>query len=91
MVGVQDQQLVDCAFNDGVYCVLLGWEGKHHLEEVSAVAQFIGWINRRMSHVVLVRLCGEGRQLGNQPVNGQFDVDDGAVGILGFWVERAQA
>ncbi len=44
-----------------------------------------------MAHVVLVRLSGQGGQLRDEAVDGALDVDVGAVRVLAFGIERAQA
>ena len=91
MVGVEDKKFVERIFYDGIHLVRRSRQPKHHLEEVAAVAQVVRGVDRRVPHVVLVRLRSQCRQLGDEAVHGPLNVDDGPVGVLRFRIERAEA
>ena len=90
VVGVQNEQLVQRRFHDGVDFVVFRRNPPHHVHEVADVAQVVLGVHRGQPHVVLVGLCSQGGQLRDQPVDGQIDVRDVTVGILRFGVERRQ-
>ena len=60
------------------------------MHEVPHVAQVVLGVHGGQAHVVLVRLSGQGWNLGDQTVNRQIDVREVAVGILRFRVEGGQ-
>ena len=90
MVCVQDQEFVDGSFHNGVDRVFFCGQGEHHLHEVATVVEVVRGVHGGVPHVVLVCLGRQRRQLCNQSVNGEFNINHRTVGVLRLRVEGAQ-
>ncbi len=68
VVRVQDEQQVQRLGLDRVDLVGLGGHGKHHLQEVCRVIEFVLRIHERLAGAQLVSGCRDRRQLGDDTV-----------------------
>ncbi|EWS64905.1 hypothetical protein Y695_01844 [Hydrogenophaga sp. T4] len=66
MVGVQDEDAVECAFEHRVDFVLLARGAEHHAQEVARVAQVVLRVHVGLAHAVLVGHGHQGGHLGDQ-------------------------
>jgi hypothetical protein len=86
VIGVQDEQHVEHAFEHGVGHVLPLGHAEQHAEEVARVAQVVVRVHVGQPAPVPVRVRGEGRDLRDQPVQlraPRLLVED----VLGFRIE----
>jgi hypothetical protein len=74
MVGVQDEDAVQGAFQHRVHHVVFARCAEHHAQEVARVRQVIARIHVRLAHAVLVGHGDQGRHLGNQADGGDVAV-----------------
>ena len=87
VVGVQDEDAVECTFQHGADLVLFTRRGEHHVQEVACVAQVVLRVHVGLAHGVLVGHGDQRRHLGNQAdgrdVAVLWVVDVGAVMVEG--------
>jgi hypothetical protein len=74
MVGVDDQQQVQCFDEIGIGDVRFRWDRKHHLQEVLAVRQVVLGINKRLADRLLVGVGGNGGELRQESHHRFFDL-----------------
>ena len=72
VVGVQDQQHVECLGDLGITLVRLGGEAERHTHEVLDQVQRVVRVQERLSDGLLVRVRSDGRQLREKTDGGQF-------------------
>jgi hypothetical protein len=89
VVGVEDEQDVECALQAGIRFVPRLVHVEHHREEVARVAEVVVRIHVRQPHVVAVGEGGEGGHLGDQPDRRHVALL-GVVDVLGVRVEGGQ-
>ena len=65
MVGVQNEQQVECLGLDRIDFVGFRRHGEHHLQEVLGVVQIVPRIHERLPDAELVSSGRDGRQLGD--------------------------
>lgn len=89
VVRVQDQQLVERGDHDRVRHVLLRRDREGHPQEVLDVPEVVARVDEGVADRLLVRVRGDGRQLGEQPDRGEMAllVVERVVAVL---VERGQ-
>ena len=66
VVGVQDEDAVQCTFEHGVDLVLFAGRAEHHAQEVAGVGQVILRVHVRLADAVLVGHGDQRGHLGNQ-------------------------
>ena len=74
MVGVQDEQQVQRPHHFRVHLIGLGGEPERHPQEVLDQGQRVVRVEERLPDRLLVGVGGDGRQLGQQPDGGQFNL-----------------
>ncbi len=72
MIGMQDEDAVHGARQNGVHLVFLARHRKAHVQEIGGIGQFVARINKGLPDVILVGHRRNRRQLGNHPVRGNF-------------------
>ncbi len=89
VVGVQDQDAVQCAHQHVVDLVFLARVGEHHAHEVGAVGQFVQRIGERLADRIFIGHGDQGRHLGDQAHGRNFAMAR-IVDVERIMVERGQ-
>ena len=83
VVGVEDEEHVECFYEHGVDFVLFRRDGEHHVQEVSAVGEFVSGVDSGLADGFFVGVGGDGADFGEE----SDDVDVGAIvfgaGVVG--------
>src|SRR5437867_2925514 len=74
VIRVQHQQQVERLGDDRVDLVRLGRHAEHHVQEVGRVAHVVERVDVWLPDALLVRPGGNGRHLGQQPMDAYLDV-----------------
>ena len=65
MVGMEDENPVHRAFDDGVHNIFLGRNAKGHAQEVAGIGQAIVRIDKWLTNRIFISHCGDGWHFGN--------------------------
>src|SRR3546814_10425403 len=87
MVGMQDEDQVECLGDDRVDLVFLGRDGEAHAQEIRRIVEFVARIDEGLAGRILVGHRGDRRHLRDQAIRGDLAVpwlvDVGAVVVEG--------
>ena len=72
MIGMQHHDPVHRLFQDRIYNIVLGRNGKAHVQEVAGIAQRVLRIDEGLPDRILVGHRGDGRQLGDHADRGNL-------------------
>ena len=81
MIGVEDEQYVECLGHRQAHLVFGDRQRIHHVQEVGAVVEIVARVDVSLVHRVLVGPGGDGRHLGDQA----HGTDASGLGIQ--WIE----
>ena len=68
MVGMEDEEQVECIAHDRVDFIVLAGVTKHHPQEIPDVVEAVERVEKGLADRVLVSVGREGRKLGDQAV-----------------------
>ena len=90
VIGVQDEQHVQCPHDLRIDLVRFGREPEGHPQEVLDEGQRVVRVQERLALGLLVRVRRDRRQLGQQPDGGQLDLPfiEGIQGVLVVGAQR---
>ena len=74
VVGVHDQEQIQCLDEIEIDLVGLAGHGEHHAQEIFAIPQIVLWIDEWLADRLLVAEGSDRGQFRHQPVNRDFDL-----------------
>ena len=66
---MQDEKDVQCAFQGWIGRVFGLCHFEHHVQKITGIAEIVIWVDITQAAIVPVRVRGNARHLGNQPLD----------------------